>query len=197
MLYNTIGPTIRYDTRCYFNVRSKADMSQLNLPHGTDDRMLLKGYTKYKLVVQVCHWNLSRSTRLSSLLPVEQLLTSKVTTNPMSSKMHSALLSWSPVYWHCSARVVWGARSMKRSSVRPSVPLFDRSRGVRRVCCWAPCGQQISIDSGGRRAPSSSGAAARRTAANASSVTLSADVGCSTQTCSYCKFIGPIYEWSL
>ena len=25
--------TIRYDTRCYFNVRSKADMSQLNLPH--------------------------------------------------------------------------------------------------------------------------------------------------------------------
>jgi len=27
--------TIRYNTRCYFNVRSKADMSQLNLPHGT------------------------------------------------------------------------------------------------------------------------------------------------------------------
>ena len=25
---------IRYDTRCYFNVRSKADISQLNLPHG-------------------------------------------------------------------------------------------------------------------------------------------------------------------
>ena len=31
--------TIRYDTirECYFNVRSKADMSQLNLPHGTDN----------------------------------------------------------------------------------------------------------------------------------------------------------------
>ena len=28
--------TIR-DTRCYFNVRSKADISQLNLPHGTDN----------------------------------------------------------------------------------------------------------------------------------------------------------------
>jgi len=28
-----IGNTTRYDTRCYFNVRSKADMSQLNLPH--------------------------------------------------------------------------------------------------------------------------------------------------------------------
>jgi len=96
MLYNTI----RYDTRCYFNVRSKADMSQLNLPHGTDDKMLLKGYAKYKLVVQVCHWNLSRSTRLSSLLPVEQLLTSycEVTTNRISSKRHTALLSWSPVY---------------------------------------------------------------------------------------------------
>ena len=29
--------TIRYDTRCYFNVRSKADISHLNLPHGTDN----------------------------------------------------------------------------------------------------------------------------------------------------------------
>jgi len=28
------NPIIRYDTRCYFNVRSKADISQLNLPHG-------------------------------------------------------------------------------------------------------------------------------------------------------------------
>jgi len=26
-----------YDTRCYFNVRSKANMSQLNLPHGTNN----------------------------------------------------------------------------------------------------------------------------------------------------------------
>ena len=29
--------TLRYDTRCYFNVSSQADMSQLNLPHGTDN----------------------------------------------------------------------------------------------------------------------------------------------------------------
>ena len=29
--------TIPYDTRCYFNVRSKANISQLNLPHGTDN----------------------------------------------------------------------------------------------------------------------------------------------------------------
>ena len=29
--------TSRYDTRCYINVRSKANISQLNLPHGTDD----------------------------------------------------------------------------------------------------------------------------------------------------------------
>ena len=28
---------VLYDTRCYFNVRSKADISQLNLPHGTDN----------------------------------------------------------------------------------------------------------------------------------------------------------------
>ena len=32
-----VSSTIRYDTRCYFNVRSKADISQLNLPHGTDN----------------------------------------------------------------------------------------------------------------------------------------------------------------
>jgi len=25
---------LRYDKRCYFDVRSKADMSRLNLPHG-------------------------------------------------------------------------------------------------------------------------------------------------------------------
>jgi len=29
--YNRLGEL--YDTRCYFNVRSKADISQLNLPH--------------------------------------------------------------------------------------------------------------------------------------------------------------------
>jgi len=28
---------IRYDTRCYFNVRSKADIGRLNLPHGNDN----------------------------------------------------------------------------------------------------------------------------------------------------------------
>jgi len=31
---NNNNSTIRYDTRCYFNVRSKANMSQLNQPHG-------------------------------------------------------------------------------------------------------------------------------------------------------------------
>jgi len=34
---NNLTFTIRYDTRCYFNVHSKADISQLNLPHGTDN----------------------------------------------------------------------------------------------------------------------------------------------------------------
>ena len=33
-----VKDTIRYDMRCYFNVRSKANMSQLNLPHGTDNQ---------------------------------------------------------------------------------------------------------------------------------------------------------------
>ena len=34
--------TIRYDTRCYFNMRSKADISQLNLPRGTDNQKVQK-----------------------------------------------------------------------------------------------------------------------------------------------------------
>ena len=29
--------SIRYDTRCYFNLHSKANISQLNLPHGTNN----------------------------------------------------------------------------------------------------------------------------------------------------------------
>ena len=33
----SFNDTIRYDTRCYFNVCSKADISQLNLLHGTDN----------------------------------------------------------------------------------------------------------------------------------------------------------------
>ena len=32
-----VARDLRYDTRCNFNVRSKADMSQLNLQHGTDN----------------------------------------------------------------------------------------------------------------------------------------------------------------
>ena len=28
---------VRYDTGCYFNVLSNADVSQLNLPHGTNN----------------------------------------------------------------------------------------------------------------------------------------------------------------
>ena len=31
-----------YDTRCYFNVRSKADMSQLNIHHRTSNYKLEK-----------------------------------------------------------------------------------------------------------------------------------------------------------
>ena len=38
-LTNTIhwNEMLQYDTRCYFNVQSKADMSRLNLPHGTNN----------------------------------------------------------------------------------------------------------------------------------------------------------------
>ena len=32
---STLSNAMRYDTKCYLNVRSKADISELNLPHGT------------------------------------------------------------------------------------------------------------------------------------------------------------------
>ena len=60
---------------------------------------------------------------------------------------------------------------------------------MRRVCCWAPRGIRISIDSGWCQAPSSNGTAA----ANAGSVTLTAAVAGWTQTCIFsistlCRF---------
>jgi len=61
-------------------------------------------------------------------------------------------------------------RSIVRASVCPVILLQLRAAGLL-------CGQEISTDSGGRPAHSSSSAAARRSAANASSVTLTADVG--------------------
>jgi len=39
----SLSLVIRYDTRCYFNVRSKADISQLNLPHGVMSEYFLSG----------------------------------------------------------------------------------------------------------------------------------------------------------
>ena len=55
-----------------------------------------------------------------------------------------------------------------------SIPSIDRSSGVRRVCCWAPGGQEISIDSGGRRAPSSTTPQHWAAAADATGVTFTA-----------------------
>jgi len=45
---NQGGHTILYDTRCYFNVRSKADISQLNLPHRNDNEKSVKTEKKLK-----------------------------------------------------------------------------------------------------------------------------------------------------
>ena len=52
--------TVRYDTRCYFNERSKADTSQLNLLNGTDNYKVEKqknekiytGWAKKRTVFQ-------------------------------------------------------------------------------------------------------------------------------------------------
>ena len=72
---------------------------------------------------------------------------------------------WASAIWQLdslfdTARVVYGAGSIKRSGVCPSaclsvsqsVPSVERSSGVRRVCCWVPYAQKISIDSAGHPA---------------------------------------------
>jgi len=47
---------IRYDTRCYFNVRSKADISQLNLPHGNRQLKSVKPEKKLKSTWKSVLW---------------------------------------------------------------------------------------------------------------------------------------------
>ena len=47
------SPTVRYDTICCFNVRSKADISQLNLPHGTNN-WKVENRKKLKSNKQIC-----------------------------------------------------------------------------------------------------------------------------------------------
>ena len=72
----------------------------------------------------------------------------------------------SSCYWHYS-HGIWSKvyETVGRPSVCLSVRPTIRTQ-LRRVCCWAPCRQEISIDSGGRRAASSNSAAERRTTAN-------------------------------
>ena len=70
--------------------------------------------------------------------------------------------------------------STQRSGVRPSVrlsdPSFDRSRGGRRVCCRVLSAMRTGDIGLQRLAPSSNGAAARHSAANAGSAMLIAEL---------------------
>jgi len=56
-----LGLRVRYDTRCHFNVRSKADISQLNLPHGSLDSRV----TGSQNVTQFHLWSLLLRTVIS------------------------------------------------------------------------------------------------------------------------------------
>jgi len=42
---------VRYDTRCYFNVRSKADMSRLNLPQSKNCKTEKTLFLQFLVVV--------------------------------------------------------------------------------------------------------------------------------------------------
>ena len=60
-----------------------------------------------------------------------------------------------------------------RLSVSQSVPSFQRSSGVRQVCCRALYGKKISIDSGH---PAATAPQPRATAGNAGNVMLTAEL---------------------
>ena len=62
---------IRYDTRCYFNVRSKADISQLNLPHG---------YAEYTIITARCYASAVLAMGLCLCLSVSVSVTSRCST---------------------------------------------------------------------------------------------------------------------
>jgi len=101
-----------------------------------------------------------------------------VCTNGESVVFHDCNLIITSVsgYWLCP-HSMWSRVyvAVRRPSVRLSVPSFDRSSGVRRVCCWAPCGQEISINSGGCRVTSPQHVAApRHSAGNAGSAVFTA-----------------------
>ena len=110
---------------------------------------------------------------------------------------HHAIVQIIEIYWLCPHNM----RSRVYETVCPSVCLsvqsIDSSSGVW-VCCWAPGrpgGQEISIDccmARWQQAPalSSNGTTARRLAANAGSVKLTADVGSWTETCLN-RYMGP------
>jgi len=63
--------------------------------------------------------------------------------------------AYSCIYRHClrsmRSRVY---ETVSCPDVRPSVcPIIRLSSSVWQVCCWAPCWQQISVDSSGRWRP--------------------------------------------
>jgi len=139
-----------YYTRCYVSVRSKADMSQL----------IYSAYLTDKTDKDIpLHW--CASDRRRKRQNKSSVAWSTVPVDP-------TFLTLPECYAEQGLR-----NGLASVSVCPrlSDPSIDSSNGGQRVCCLAPCGQDISIDGCGR----ASGAvlqARRRSAANAVSVML-------------------------
>jgi len=92
-----------------------------------------------------CHFSCSVSWNIIWVL---RLSSCKPSLGPFSSHYRywpSAIVA---SYWCCphSMRTRVYA-TVESPSVRLSVPSIDNSNGCRWLCCWAPCGQETSIDS--------------------------------------------------
>ena len=152
------------------------------------------------LVNLVCYWAMTKFTYLSvgnvgraflgaflegNFTPGATYISTN-TNNATAANAALRTLSSRQVFLTLSAQYVEQGLWNDRESVCPSVPSIDSSSGVRRVCCWAPRGRDISIDCCTARLQAAAGTTCcrcRRSAANAGSATLTADVGGSTQTC--------------
>jgi len=83
--------SLRYDTRCYFNVRSKADISQLNLTHGKFNSLMPRNYKPTEAVNRTIQ-------DFSDLEP------NKGVINNCINKLVWTSISWFPWVWFLTER---------------------------------------------------------------------------------------------
>ena len=121
--------------------------------------VLHRGLTPCDLLLAIYHWPCI-SKHLSDCFHL-------VLTNTLDSRQYhynfsfcfynNALGIIGLGFWHCSRSMLSRVYEMvEHPFLHPSIPWINNSSGVLWVCCWAPCGQEILIGSGGCWHPAAS-----------------------------------------